>query len=185
MEKFRDRKFCLLLYPLEDETHKRALQHIIDSCYDYAYIVHDKDTNEEDVLKKSHTHVVLTFNEARWSTSLALELEIGLNYIQKCRSKKFALEYLLHLNDTDKYLYDIEEVHGTLKPYLIKLYKKMNILDEDETFYKIIEFLNSNKRFITFSELSVYCCENNLFSTYRRCYNLFRDILYEHNCKYM
>ena len=37
-EKFRDRKFCLLLYPLEDETHKNAID-IIKRSYDYAMIL--------------------------------------------------------------------------------------------------------------------------------------------------
>ena len=45
MEKYRSRKFCLLLYPLEDETHNKALEYI-KLNYDYALIVHDKDKNE-------------------------------------------------------------------------------------------------------------------------------------------
>ena len=65
MEKFRSRKFCLLLYPNEDKTHKKALEYI-KLNYDYALIVHDKDTNENNEIKKAHTHVVVSFSNAKW-----------------------------------------------------------------------------------------------------------------------
>lgn len=185
MEKFKSRKFCLLLYPLEDESHKKALQHIIDSCYNYAYIEHNKDTDDDDNLKKSHTHVVLEFDNPRWSTALSDELEVGLNYIQQCRNKKFALQYLLHLNDDDKFLYSLDEVHGTLKKELSKMYKRMNIEDDEILFYQLLDYINNTRRFIAYHELQEFAVNNGYFSTLRRSYWMIRDTLYEHNNKYM
>ena len=95
IEKFRDRKFCLLLYPLEDESHKNAID-VIKRSYDYAMITHDSDLDEVGNLKKTHTHLVIRFNNPVWNSALAKDLGIEINYIQKCRSLERSLLYLVH-----------------------------------------------------------------------------------------
>lgn len=185
MEKFKSRKFCLLLYPNEDITHKEALKYMIDNCFDIAYIEHNKDVDDDDNLKKSHVHLVLEFDNPRWSTALASELKILLNYIQPCRNKTYALQYLLHLNDDDKYLYSLDEVHGPLKKELTKMYKRINKVDDEILFNELLVYITSTKRFISHEEFQEFAVLNGYFGVLRRSYALFRDILYEHNCKYM
>ncbi len=70
MEKYKSRKHCMLLYPLEDATHKKALDYI-KLNYDYALIVHNQDLNDNGEIKKAHTHVVLSFPNAKWNTAIA------------------------------------------------------------------------------------------------------------------
>lgn len=105
---FRDRKFCLLLYP-EDETHVKALEHIKRN-YNYALICHNRDTDENGEIKKAHYHVVIRVDgqNAIWNTSLAKDLEITPNYIQRCRNLDRALMYLTHYNEADKMQYEIK-----------------------------------------------------------------------------
>lgn len=79
--KFRSRKFCILLYPQENNSHKLA-QDFIFQHYNYCCIVHDKDVNNNGELLKPHTHFVINFSSARWNTAVANELNIPLNYIQ-------------------------------------------------------------------------------------------------------
>ena len=103
VEKFRDRKFCLLLYP-DDKSHMEALEKI-KASYDYAYVLHDKDALEETgEIKKAHYHVVLISGKnAIWSSALSKDLGITPNYIQRCKNVDRALEYLVHFNEEEKY----------------------------------------------------------------------------------
>lgn len=128
MENLRSKTFNLLLYPEEDKSHLNALEYI-RAHYDYAAICHNKDVFEEDTiindvlhekgtLKKSHYHVVLKFNNAKWDTALAKELDIKENYIEVGHNLKRSLLYLIHFYDDDKFQYSVEEVEGNLKSRL-------------------------------------------------------------------
>lgn len=75
-QKFRDRKFCAVLYP-EDETHVAAIEKLKSGGYNFATILHDKDVYEDGEhkgeTKKSHWHVVVRFKNAVWNTAIAKE----------------------------------------------------------------------------------------------------------------
>lgn len=179
MEKFRSRRFCLLLYTSEDETHIKALDYIKNNYESYAYIIHDKDTNKENELKKAHTHVVLEFNNARWSSSLAEELGITSNYLQNCKNFEKALDYLIHFNDDTKYQYDISEVKGNLKKQLIKQMNSFN-KDENEIVKEIIEMIN-NSDLIDVSSFVKVMCDWGYYSYFRRSLGLFLRLIDSHN----
>lgn len=182
MEKYRSRKFCLLLYPLEDETHKKAIEYI-KLNYDYALIVHDKDIDEEGSLKKIHTHVVISCQNAKWNSALAEELGIAPNYLAKCRNFENALEYLIHYNDNDKYGYDIDDVQGNLASRL-----KQIILndgkDENTKAYELIDYIENYEGYIDICEFSKYCCSVGMWDVYRRASYLFIRIIDKHNFEF-
>ena len=179
MEKFRSRRFCLLLYTSEDESHIKALDYIKNNYENYAYIVHDKDTNKDNELKKAHTHIVLEFNNARWSSSLAEELGITPNYLQNCKNFEKALDYLIHFNDDTKYQYDISEVKGNLKKQLIKQMNSFN-KDENEIVKEIIEMIN-NSDLIDVSTFVKIMCDWGYYSYFRRSLGLFLRLIDNHN----
>lgn len=179
MEKFRSRRFCLLLYTSEDDTHIKALDYIKNNYENYAYIVHDKDINKDNELKKAHTHIVLEFNNARWSSSLAEELGITPNYIQNCKNFEKALDYLIHFNDDTKYQYDINEVKGSLKKQLIKQMNSFN-KDENEIVKEIIEMIN-NSDLIDISTFVKVMCDLGYYSYFRRSLSLFLRLIDIHN----
>lgn len=179
MEKFRSRRFCLLLYTSEDDTHIKALDYIKNNYENYAYIVHDKDINKDNELKKAHTHIVLEFNNARWSSSLAEELGITPNYIQNCKNFEKALDYLIHFNDDTKYQYDINEVKGNLKKKLIKQMNSFN-KDENEIVKEIIEMIN-NSDLIDISTFVKVMCDLGYYSYFRRSLSLFLRLIDIHN----
>lgn len=179
MEKFRSRRFCLLLYTSEDESHIKALEYIKNNYENYAYIVHDKDTNKDNKLKKPHTHIVLEFNNARWSSSLAEELGIIPNYLQNCKNFEKALDYLIHFNDDTKYQYSINEVKGNLKKQLIKQMNSFN-KDENEIVKEIIEMIN-NSDLIDVSTFVKIMCDWGYYSYFRRSLGLFLRLIDNHN----
>lgn len=179
-EKFRDRTLALLLYP-DDPSHQQAIEKIKQS-YDYALILHDKDVDEDGVIKKAHYHVVLRFKNQTWNSAVAKDLGIELNYIQKVRSFDNALQYLIHFNDSDKFQYSIDEVKGNLKS---RLKEKINSAEksEGEKVIDLIDFINSFEKKLTIKEFALYCAENGYWSEFRRSATIFIKIIDEHNAK--
>jgi len=77
----------------------------------YAYILHDKD---EGV--KPHYHFYIEFPSPRSFPSVADDLEIPINQLQKVISKKGILQYLIHKNEPEKFQYPIESIETNLPP---------------------------------------------------------------------
>ncbi len=179
LDTFSDRKFALLLYP-EDKTHMEALEKIKRS-FDYAVILHDKDVDEAGELKKSHWHVVITVGtNKRWNTALAKELGIEVNYIEKIRNLDRALEYLIHLNDADKYQYSIDEVEGTLKN---RLTASMSQSDktEGEIIAQMIEMIENEPYKLSYTYFAKWCATDGFWDVYRRAGAIINKIIEEHN----
>lgn len=177
----RSRNWDLILYPQEDITHKKALEYIQDHYKLYAYINHDKDINEETgELKKQHTHIVLSFNNQKWRNSLALELGITPNYMQKCEKLDKSLMYLIHYNNEDKYQYDISEVLGTLKPKLERLILNKD-KSEEEIILELMHIIKVYPTHLTITDFVEYVCSKGLYSHYRRSQSTFKLLIDEHN----
>lgn len=150
-----NRNYTLILYP-EDVTHMYALT-IIQEKYDYAMILHDKDKLENGETKKEHYHVVIHFKNARSRKATAKELGIEENYITGC-DLKAQLRYLVHIDDKDKYQYEIDEVEGTLKKLFLD-YIEVNRKNMSLEIKEIIKGIEENK-IATIKELMIWGCDN-------------------------
>lgn len=178
-QKFRDRKFCLLLYP-EDETHAKALEKI-KATFDCAYILHDKDTTDNGDVKKPHYHVVIrTEDNAIWNTALAKELSITENYIQRTRNLDRALMYLIHYNDKDKVQYHIDEVKGNLKKRL-KIAINKDDKTEQEKAQILIDYILGTDIEIRFTDIVNYACALGYYDVLRRSPSIFKSLIEEQN----
>lgn len=181
MKKFRSRSHMLLLYP-DNELHMSALD-MIKTSYDYALILHNKDTNEDGELKKDHYHVVIRFNQPKWNTALAKELSIELNFIQEVRKFENALQYLIHYNDKDKAQYSIDNVHGTLKTKLTESINKIE-KSEGEKVTELLTYITEKKGILTITEFAHFCATNGYWAEFRRSGSIFCKIIEEHNFLY-
>lgn len=179
MEKIRSRKFCMLLYPKEDKTHKNAIE-FIKRNYDYAMIEHNQDLNEDGEIKKEHTHVVVSFPNAKWNTAIAEELGITPNYIEKCRDMEKALEYLIHYNDDTKHQYDIEEVQGNLKAKLKKILLNDG-KDENQKAFELFDYINNYPGYINEIEFFQYACSIGMYDVARRSSSFILRAIDNHN----
>lgn len=179
MKNERSLNWCLVLYPEEDKSHKKALEYI-QKNYSCAYITHDMDLLEDGTLKKVHTHIVIKFNNYRWRNAIAEELGITPNYLEKCRNLENALKYLIHFNNEEKYQYDIENVHGTLKNKL-NMYLNNTDKTESEKVLELIDFINTTPDFLTLNYFIQYVCSIGLYDIYRRSATTFIKLLDEHN----
>lgn len=177
------RNFMIILYT-EDKKHCSILDYIINNFNNYAYILHDKDYNENGEIKKPHYHVMLCFDNPRTITGLSKELDLLPNYIEPTKHNYIkGLRYLIHADEEDKYLYAVEEVKGT-KTLIRKLENSLNA-DKTECEY-IIEIIDiiDNQDYINKREFVLEMCRKNLYSYYRRSACIINDIIFEHNQRY-
>lgn len=171
--------WCLVLYPEEDLSHKKAIEYI-ENHYSYASIIHDNDLNEDGTLKKSHVHIVLRFSNYRWRNAISQELNITPNYLEKCKNLENALKYLVHINNPDKFQYEISQVHGDLKNKLLS-YLKDKSLSESEQAKQLLLFIQDYPTSLSLSDFLIFCCDHGFYSIYRRNAYTFNKILEEHN----
>ena len=181
--KFRSRTIAFLLYP-DDLTHLKAMD-IIKSSYDHVAILHDKDCDENGVIKKAHWHVILRFKNATWNSAICKELGIDINYSEQIRNFDNSMMYLIHYNDSDKYQYDISEVFGTFKNRLVDILNHQN-KNEGEKVLELIEFIETYPKNIRLSvtTFSRFCASNGYWSEFRRSASIFCRIIEERNSSY-
>lgn len=121
----RSRSFELLTYIDIDDVRRYCLR---DNVSNYAYIVHDMDVYDEDIKdvdgnvvhlkgdkKEPHTHVVITFKEARTLRAVSKDFS---QFEQNTRSiitkdLERSLMYLTHEFEENKYKYSRDKVTAT------------------------------------------------------------------------
>ena len=178
--KFRDRKFCAVLYP-EDETHAACIEKLKTGGYNFAAILHDQDVNEEGELKKPHWHIVVKFPNAVWNEALAKELGITANYLEKARSLDSALLYLVHYGYEEKYQYDIQEVFGTLQTRLASL---LADTDESTRALTIYDLIRNAPGVVTYTEIFEKACKAGLYGDFRRMGTGVMYLINDHNYEF-
>lgn len=192
-----NRNFLLLLYP-DNPEHVKSLE-LIKRLYDeYAFILHNKDEYlesqeveslevdellENHILKKEHYHIVLKFQNARFRSAVAKELELDMRFIRTCNLDG-SLLYLVHFDDEDKYQYSVDDVYGTLKLRLQKLIANRG-KDEDTKVLDLLDHIESTTTTISISYFSRYCASNGMWDVYRRGASIFNACIFEHNQLFM
>lgn len=179
--KFRDRKFVAVLYP-EDPTHTECIEKLKAGGYNFAAILHDKDVYEDGEhkgeLKKPHWHIVLRFKNAVWNTAIAKELGITANYLEACKDVDASLLYLVHFSNSEKAVYEYEDVFGPLR---LKLATLLADTDEGTRVMGIVEIIESSPGPIGYSELLKKVVAAGLYSDLRRMGHFATGLIREHN----
>ena len=176
---YRSRKHLLLLYP-DTSDHLTCVNFVKDN-YDYVYITHDKDTDDQGNILKPHIHMIIYTNNATWNTAISSILNLDLRFIQKVRNDDQVLQYLIHYNQPTKYQYDPDDLIGTER--IIKRLKNIitNIdMSESEKAIKIVEYIE-NSDIITYTDLAKYCAINDIWDILRRNSYYFIKLIDEHN----
>lgn len=168
MKEEKYKYFTLVLYP-EDTTHVDLLSYL-SSTYSCKYILHDKDTTKDGILKKPHWHIVWQTPSPRTVSSLKKELNI--EYLESVRTQKQMLAYLVHANDDTKYQYPVSELKGDLS---------IENDTEDNNILLILDFIDNYEGELTVKQLNYFCAKNGLWSHYRRSSYIFIKTLEEHN----
>lgn len=108
-----------VLGSVNDASQFPALIEGLSGCQYYAYIYHDKDDG-----KKKHLHFVAQDRHSLkvWSDILC----IPEHMIEICRNFRSANRYLIHLDDSEKFLYNKSEVF-TNRPIRFESYLQDNM----------------------------------------------------------
>lgn len=170
----RSRCFACILY--EDSTQydlKHILEYVSNHIEKYAYIKHEPE--EED--NKIHYHLLMYFPNKRWKSSLSSELGVPINYFQKAQLVPY-LKYLIHFDNEEKIQYKVDDVKGTLKE---KLNDVLNFNSEQNQFSEILVYFETTLKIITWTDLTYFCLNHNLYACYRRNVNSLKMLLSEHN----
>lgn len=82
----------------------------------FAYILHDKDLDEQGNLKHPHWHICLRFVDSQDTKYVARWFGIEEQYVNKSKSGRFEdmLLYLTHKNASEKYQYSCDEVRANI-----------------------------------------------------------------------
>lgn len=184
----KGRIFNLLLYP-DNPKHALAIMELQTKDYLACGICHDMDCYEEDTethkageLKKKHFHFVVKFPNPRYKSGVAKSLDIEERFVDVTKNFKQSARYLLHFGDDDKYQYEPDKLVGRLKPDVLKLLEDKP--SETQQASLIADYIASYDGILKKTDLFYWCCNNGFYSSYRRGYSLFLDLLYEHNEPY-
>ncbi len=167
----RSRTFCFVLYP-DDESQMETFKYIV-SNFDYAYILHDKDTYSNDVidkdtnelvnragdLKKPHYHFIISFKNPRKADKLKEELK--LSHIETCNFY-FYSRYLIHLDDKDKYQYSQLDIKTNMATRINNALKReFNSKEEESRILLDYIFSKTKDGYLTFRMLTEFAMKND------------------------
>lgn len=106
-------KLCEIVQQLEyiDLDFVKKVLDERDSIKDYAYIIHDKDKDDEGELKAPHVHIAIRLKDSYDTKYISEWFNVKENYVCKVKGRwADMLKYLIHENAKDKFQYDKEEV---------------------------------------------------------------------------
>lgn len=154
------RSFAGTLYPDSDSYDCEHLLSVIRSKFiDWAYILHDKDTDGNGVLKKPHIHWVGRATP-RCLSVVAGFLGLPENNIEVVKNFDNTVCYLIHLNDIDKYQYSPDDVESN--------FSNIGLLLRRRSEGQIVKDLASAKMEKSWYDLVQYAVETESYDVLRR-----------------
>lgn len=167
------RSFAGTLYPDSESYDCETLLSTIRSKFiDWAYILHDKDTDVNGVLKKPHIHWVGRATP-RCLSVVANFLGLPENDIEVVKNFDNMVMYLIHLNDIDKFQYSPDDVETNL-PNIGQLLRR-------QSEGQIVKDLASAKMQKSWYDLVQYAVETESYDVLRRNLGVIR-LIWEEFC---
>lgn len=144
------RTFAMVLYPDTSAYNCESIMSDVMSNYDFAWIKHDKDVDEDGVLKKVHIHCMVSFNSPRKESWVLSRFK--QSHIEIISSVPAYLTYLTHsdLDDSTKYIYPDSDLH------MSKKFK--SIYEKEVQHINLIDLVN---------EFNSFCVEQDLNLSYK------------------
>ena len=170
-----DRKFMIMLYAnSQSYVFDEVMTKIQEYAPEWAYVLHDRDVDENDNLKREHYHVAVRFPTARTRKAVANVIGIEPNYIERWDSFKKACRYLMHADNPEKTPYGYYYVESNFD------FVKLTNVQESEA-VKVKEILNfiwtdECKNMVNIADFAI---ENGMWSEYRRSYAVIKDYFAE------
>lgn len=179
MSEKRVRTFGGVVYPdSESYDYDGVVSAIEETFHEWAYVLHDSDTEDDGTPKKTHLHWVGRFEDAKTVSSVAKKLGVQPNEIEIVRNWKKFLRYLVHADSPDKYQYDMGSV--TCSDGL----NYTALLQGGAEYLQWQIFCELEKgTFGSMTQLGRWCHENGCWAEYRRNMALWNVVLRENQLK--
>jgi hypothetical protein len=166
------RSFAGTLYPDSESYDCEILLSTIRSKFtDWAYILHDKDTDENGELKKPHIHWVGRATP-RCLSVVSNFLGLPENDIEVVKNFDNMVMYLIHLNDIDKFQYSPDDVETNL-PNIGQILRR---LSEGQ----VVKDLASAKLKKSWYDLIQYSVDTDSYDVLRRNWGLIKLVWEEY-----
>lgn len=177
-----DYKWELKLYPdATDYDCNLVLIQAQDYFDEWAFILHDRDKNQDDEPIKEHIHFYGSLNSGPRSLQVISHMcgcpESAIQYV---KSWKGAIRYLTHVDFPTKAQYPLESISSNfnIDPFFNR--KKD---DDDEKAIKLFEFIDKYRqehdRNPSVEIMARWAVKNQCWSAYRRGFAVWNQIL---NC---
>lgn len=171
MAEKRVRKFFGVLYPGSTSYDCDSVLDLFDDRFlDWAYILHDKDVDANGELKKPHIHWYGHVRNPAFLSTVANSLGVPENSIVYCKNKKKTIQYLIHLNDNDKYLYPASDVVSNFDCADI-----LNEVDSTAKANKILDYVEHNST--NPYSLVKWALANGVWDEYRRSASIWSNVI--------
>lgn len=171
------RIFQGVLYPdSESYVCQDVLSRLSSVFVEWAYILHDCDTDENGVVKKPHYHWIGKLeNPALLSTVAgARKLCVPDNSVEFCRSWKYSVRYLIHKDQPDKFQYTSDSIKCNFS-----LSSALRDKDDEVGKVRLIRDYLIDTRCTSASVLMDWCIENNCWSEFRRSFSIWACVMRE------
>lgn len=160
------RSFGGTLYPDSESYDCEKLLSIVQSKFiDWAFILHDRDVDDNGELKKPHYHWVGRATP-RCLSVVCNFMGLPENDIEIVKNFDNMVQYLIHLNDIDKFQYSPDDVESNL-PNIGQLLRR---LSEGQ----VVKDLASAKVSRSWYDLIQYAVETESYDVLRRNLGLIR-----------
>lgn len=178
--------FLLELYPEWDDFNE-IIEKIKKYCNYYSYIIHNKDIDDETgEVKKAHCHLICEFGKKRTIKgvhNLFNSLSLEMRFIDIVTSENSITRYLLHLDDKDKYQYNVFEIVTNNKNRLDINLKES--IDKNMQANLLFEYIDKFPNRLTTYNIRSYAYQNNLIEGFNSFYSQLRDFKNEHNALFL
>lgn len=131
-----------------------------DSCLNvFVSPLHDKDVNPDGEQKKPHYHVLVIYDSVKTQAQfLDFASTFGGVGQEKVNSIRGYARYLCHLDNPEKYQYNLDDVISIGCEDYLNLISLPS--DKYSAIREMIDFINT-EQITLFSDLLLYCSNNN------------------------
>ena len=175
------KKYRCFEFVVYDESIHYKLEDIMFCLHGFKYWAWIRHDPEEDE-KLPHYHILIKLENATTIESISKKTGVPIHKIQYVKNIRAMCRYLIHLDDTDKIQYSIDDVHVS-KLFERKFKKNFEELKTEEEIIQDIYFWVDNTHFDSYHEklryLLMYVNFNCYDSIYKRYRYEFLDYLKE------
>lgn len=168
----------LISYLTRDEIENNITTMFLKySIVSYAYILHDKDEEIINGIKKPHFHIYFKFGKPVRESSIAKLFDISENQLQSVKNINALIAYFIHKFDTDKFQYDLTDIvsFNLDKEQCIDNAVAMATEDYSETYHIRLILSKAYSKEWTLSDIIDYCLDNEIWDLLRKNYTIFKD----------